>query len=72
MDTGKKYLSCRDTLGKYEKLIGMADPGEKSDDGSLIVQKYGKDGSPIPALCFSESFLQVYLAHIGYWQILSP
>ncbi|MBM3414965.1 MAG: PIG-L family deacetylase [Bacteroidetes bacterium] len=31
-----------DTTGKFEKLIGMADPGEKSDDGSLIVTKYGK------------------------------
>ncbi len=31
-----------DTTGKFEKLIGMADPGEKSDDGSLLVTKYGK------------------------------
>lgn len=31
-----------DTSGKFEKLIGMNDPGEKSDDGSLLVTKYGK------------------------------
>lgn len=31
-----------DTSGKFEKLIGMADPGEKLDDGSLLVAKYGK------------------------------
>ncbi len=31
-----------DTSGKYEKLIGMNDPGERSDDGSLLVAKYGK------------------------------
>lgn len=31
-----------DTSGKFEKLISMADPGEKSDDGSLLVAKYGK------------------------------
>jgi len=31
-----------DTTGKFEKLIGMSDPGEKSDDGSLLVAKYGK------------------------------
>ncbi|MCX6319878.1 MAG: PIG-L family deacetylase [Bacteroidetes bacterium] len=31
-----------DTTGKFEKLIGMADPGEKSDDGSLLVARYGK------------------------------
>jgi len=31
-----------DTTGKFERLIGMADPGERSDDGSLIVARYGK------------------------------
>ncbi|MEO6611752.1 MAG: PIG-L family deacetylase [Chitinophagaceae bacterium] len=31
-----------DTSGKFEKLIGMSDPGEKSDNGSLIVARYGK------------------------------
>jgi len=31
-----------DTTGKFEKLLGMADPGERSDDGSLLVAKYGK------------------------------
>lgn len=31
-----------DTTGKFEKLIGMSDPGEKSDDGSLLVARYGK------------------------------
>lgn len=31
-----------DTSGKFEKLISMADPGEKSDDGSLLVTRYGK------------------------------
>jgi LmbE family N-acetylglucosaminyl deacetylase len=31
-----------DTSGKFEKLIAMADPDEKSDDGSLLIAKYGK------------------------------
>jgi LmbE family N-acetylglucosaminyl deacetylase len=31
-----------DTSGKFEKLIAMSDPGEKSDDGSLLVTRYGK------------------------------
>lgn len=31
-----------DTAGKYERLISMADPGEKPDEGSLLVTKYGK------------------------------
>lgn len=31
-----------DTSGKFEKLISMADPGEKADEGSLLVMKHGK------------------------------
>ncbi len=38
----RSIYHASDTSGKYEKLIGMADPGEKSDDGSLIVTRYGK------------------------------
>ena len=38
----RSIYHASDTSGKFEKLIGMNDPGEKSDDGSLIVVKYGK------------------------------
>lgn len=38
----RSIYHASDTSGKYEKLIGMNDPGEKSDEGSLIVTKYGK------------------------------
>ena len=38
----RSIYHASDTTGKFEKLIGMNDPGEKSDDGSLIVAKYGK------------------------------
>jgi hypothetical protein len=38
----RSIYHASDTASKYEKLISMADPGEKSDDGSLIVTKYGK------------------------------
>jgi LmbE family N-acetylglucosaminyl deacetylase len=38
----RSIYHASDTSGKFEKLISMADPGEKSDDGSLIVTKYGK------------------------------
>lgn len=38
----RSIYHAADTSGKFEKLIGMADPGEKSDDGSLLVAKYGK------------------------------
>lgn len=38
----RSIYHAADTSGKFEKLIGMADPGEKSDDGSLLVARYGK------------------------------
>ncbi len=38
----RSIYHASDTTGKFEKLVGMADPGEKSDDGSLIVARYGK------------------------------
>lgn len=38
----RSIYHATDTSGKFEKLIGMADPGERSDDGSLLVAKYGK------------------------------
>lgn len=38
----RSIYHAADTSGKFEKLIGMADPGERSDDGSLLVAKYGK------------------------------
>lgn len=41
-----------DTSGKFEKLIAMSDPGEKSDDGSLLVTKYGKGWFTYTGLVF--------------------
>lgn len=31
-----------DTTGKFEKIFAMNDPGEKPDDGSLLIAKYGR------------------------------
>ncbi len=31
-----------DTTGKFEKIFAMNDPGEKPDDGSLVIAKYGR------------------------------
>jgi LmbE family N-acetylglucosaminyl deacetylase len=31
-----------DTSGKFEKILAMNDPGEKADDGSLIIAKHGR------------------------------
>lgn len=41
-----------DTSGKFEKLISMADPGEKSDDGSLLIARYGKGWFTYTGLVF--------------------
>ena len=48
----RSIYHATDTTGKFEKLIGMADPGEKSDDGSLIVAKYGKGWFTYTGLVF--------------------
>lgn len=48
----RSIYHASDTSGKFEKLIGMADPGEKSDDGSLIVTKYGKGWFTYTGLVF--------------------
>ncbi len=41
-----------DTTGKFEKLISMADPGEKPDEGSLLVTKHGKGWFTYTGLVF--------------------
>lgn len=38
----RSIYHAADTEGKFEKLISMADPGEKANEGSLLVAKYGK------------------------------
>jgi LmbE family N-acetylglucosaminyl deacetylase len=38
----RSIYHASDSAGKFEKLISMNDPGEKPDDGSLLVAKYGK------------------------------
>ncbi len=48
----RSIYHASDPSGKYEKLLGMSDPGEKSDDGSLIVTKYGKGWFTYTGLVF--------------------
>jgi len=57
-----------DTSGKMEKLIGMADPGEKSDDGSLLVTKYGKGWFTYTGLVF---FRQLPAGVPGAYRLLA-
>lgn len=42
----------KDSSGKLEHLISMHDPGEKADDGSLLVAKYGKGWFTYTGLVF--------------------
>ena len=48
----RSIYHAQDTSGKYERLISMADPGEKEDDGALIVTKYGKGWFTYTGLVF--------------------
>ncbi|HNA19739.1 MAG TPA: PIG-L family deacetylase, partial [Chitinophagaceae bacterium] len=48
----RSIYHAKDTEGKFEKLIGMADAGEKSDDGSLLVAKYGRGWFTYTGLVF--------------------
>ncbi|MFM2139404.1 MAG: hypothetical protein RJA57_1711 [Bacteroidota bacterium] len=41
-----------DTAGRYERLMRMADPGEKGDEGSLLVTRYGKGWFTYTGLVF--------------------
>jgi LmbE family N-acetylglucosaminyl deacetylase len=38
----RSVYDALDTSGKFEKILAMNDPGEKADDGSLLIAKYGK------------------------------
>ena len=52
------------------KLFSMNDPGEKADEGALMIAKYGKGYFTYTGLVFFESCLQVYRVLIGCWPIL--
>lgn len=38
----RSVYHAADTSGRFQKLLSMSDPGERSDDGSLIIASYGK------------------------------
>ncbi|HET6767251.1 MAG TPA: PIG-L family deacetylase [Chitinophagaceae bacterium] len=38
----RSIYDASDTTGKFEKILAMNDPGEKPDDGSLLIAKYGR------------------------------
>lgn len=64
----RSIYHATDTSGKFEKLIAMADPGEKSDDGSLLVTKYGKGWFTYTGLVF---FRQLPAGVPGAYRLLA-
>lgn len=48
----RSIYHASDTSAKFEQLLAIADPGEKSDNGSLITTKYGKGWFTYTGLVF--------------------
>lgn len=57
-----------DTTGKFETVISMNDPGEKQEDGSLIIAKYGKGYFSYTGLTF---FRQLPAGVPGAYRLLA-
>lgn len=57
-----------DTVGNFEKIISMNDPGEKPDEGSLIIAKYGKGYFTYTGLVF---FRQLPAGVPGAYRLLA-
>ena len=57
-----------DTTGKFEKILAMNDPGEKPDDGSLLIAKYGKGYFTYTGLVF---FRQLPAGVPGAYRLLA-
>lgn len=38
----RSIYHAADTSGRFQKLLAISDPGERSDDGSLVIASYGK------------------------------
>lgn len=38
----RSIYDAADSTGKFEKILAMNDPGEKPDDGTLLIAKYGR------------------------------
>ncbi len=64
----RSIYHAQDTSGKYERLISMADPGEKEDDGALIVTKYGKGWFTYTGLVF---FRELPAGVLGAYRLLA-
>ncbi len=57
-----------DTSGKFEKVLGMNDPNEKTEDGALMIAKYGKGYFTYTGLVF---FRQLPAGVPGAYRLLA-
>src|SRR5688572_3597515 len=57
-----------DTSGKFEKILAMNDPGEKPDEGSLLIAKYGRGYFTYTGLVF---FRQLPAGVPGSYRLLA-
>ncbi|MCX8019402.1 MAG: PIG-L family deacetylase [Chitinophagaceae bacterium] len=64
----RSIYHASDSAGKYEKLLRMADAGETSDDGSLLITRYGKGWFTYTGLVF---FRQLPAGVTGAYRLLA-
>jgi len=64
----RSIYHASDTTGKFEKLISMNDPGEKPDDGSLLIARYGRGYFTYTGLVF---FRQLPAGVPGAYRLLA-
>jgi LmbE family N-acetylglucosaminyl deacetylase len=64
----RSIYDAADTTGKFEKILAMNDPGEKPDDGSLLIAKYGRGYFTYTGLVF---FRQLPAGVPGAYRLLA-
>ncbi len=64
----RSIYDAADSSGKFDRILAMNDPGEKPDDGSLIISKYGKGYFTYTGLVF---FRQLPAAVPGAYRLLA-
>jgi LmbE family N-acetylglucosaminyl deacetylase len=64
----RSIYDAADTTGKFEKILAMNDPGEKPDNGSLLIAKYGKGYFTYTGLVF---FRQLPAGVPGAYRLLA-
>ena len=57
-----------DTSGRFQRLLSMSDPGERSEDGSLMVARYGKGWFTYTGLSL---FRQLPAGVVGAYRLLA-